>query len=49
MACLVSCLNILLVPYVDSTVLLLVDIVVWTGINMGLDRIRSRKVVQVRN
>lgn len=42
-ACLFSCANILLIPYMDNTVLLVADIVVWSGLNIWFDRIRDRK------
>lgn len=42
-ACLFSCANILLIPYIDNTVMLIVDIVVWTGLNVWFDKIRDRK------
>lgn len=42
-ACLFSCVNILLIPRIDNTVMLIVDIVVWTGLNVWFDKIRDRK------
>lgn len=42
-ACLFSCLNILLVPYVDNTVMLLADIVVWISLNCWFDKIKYKK------
>lgn len=42
-ACLFSCTNILLIPYLDNTMLLIVDITVWSGLNVWFDRIRDRK------
>lgn len=42
-ACLFSCTNILLMPYVNNTVMLISDIVVWIGLNLWFDRIRDRK------
>lgn len=42
-ACLFSCTNILLIPYLNNTVLLIVDIAVWIGLNIWFDRIRDRK------
>lgn len=43
-ACLFSCLNILLIPYVDNTLMLLLDVGVWIGINLWFDRVRDKKV-----
>lgn len=43
LACLFSCLNILLVPYVDNTLMLLADILIWIGLNILFDRIRDKK------
>lgn len=42
-ACLFSCLNILLIPYVNNTVMLLLDVGVWTGINIWFDWVRDKK------
>lgn len=38
-----SCLNILLVPYVDNNILFFGDIVVWIGLNLWFDKIRDKK------
>lgn len=43
MAAVFSCLNILLVPYVDNNILFFGDIAVWVGLNMWFDRIRDKK------
>lgn len=43
MAAVFSCLNILLVPYVDNNILLFGDIAVWIGLNLWFDRIRDKK------
>lgn len=42
-ACLFSCANILLIPYLDNTVLLIADIAVWIGLNIWFDRVRDRR------
>lgn len=44
MAALFSCLNILLVPYVDNNILLFGDIAVWSGLNLWFDRVRDRRI-----
>lgn len=43
LACLFSSLNILLIPYVDNTLMLLADILIWIGLNILFDRIRDKK------
>lgn len=43
LACLFSCLNIFLVPYVDNNVMLGADILVWIGLHLLFDRIRDKK------
>lgn len=47
-ACLFSCLNILFIPYVNNTLMLFVDIVIWVGINLWFDRIKYKRSLQVR-
>lgn len=42
LACLFSCLNILLISYIDNTVMFIVDIFVWIGLNLLFDRIRDK-------
>lgn len=48
-ACLFSCLNILLVPYVDSTLILLADIGVWISLNCWFDKIKYKKSYVEKN
>lgn len=43
MSCAFSAVNILLMPYVDNTVMLVADIMVWTGLNLWWDYLRDRK------
>ena len=43
MSCSFSAANILLVPYVNNTVLLVADIVIWIGLNLWWDYLRDRK------
>lgn len=43
MSCAFSAVNILLIPYVDNTVMLVADIVVWTALNLWWDYLRDRK------
>lgn len=42
MACLFSCLNIVLMRYIDSNVMLLGDMLIWIGLNIWFDRIRDK-------
>ena len=35
--------NILLMPYVDNTIMLVMDIIVWIGLNLWWDKVRDRK------
>jgi UDP-N-acetylmuramyl pentapeptide phosphotransferase/UDP-N-acetylglucosamine-1-phosphate transferase len=42
-SCAFSAVNILLVPVVDNTVMLLADIAVWVGLNLWFDRVRDKK------
>lgn len=42
-SCFFSLLNILLIPYIDNTFLLLLDIILWISINIWFDRIRDIK------
>ena len=43
MSCSFSAANILLVPYVNNTVLLVADIVIWIGLNLWWDYLRDKK------
>ncbi len=43
LACLFSCTNIILISSLDNTLLLLVDIAVWTGLNIWFDTLRDRR------
>lgn len=43
MSCSFSAANILLVPYVNNTVLLVADIVIWIGLNLRWDYLRDKK------
>ena len=43
MATALSAVNILLIPYVNSTLLVVADIVVWTGANLWWNRVRGRR------
>lgn len=42
-SCVFSSLNILLIPYINNTVILLGDILIWIALNLWLDRIIDRK------
>ena len=42
-SCAFSAANVILMPYVDNTVMLIGDIVVWIGLNLWWDRIRDEK------
>lgn len=42
-SCTFSAVNIALMPYVDNTVMLVGDIVVWIGLNLWWDRIRDKR------
>ena len=44
MSCAFSATNIILMPYVDNTLMLLIDISIWVGLNLWWDRIRDRRV-----
>ena len=44
MSCAFSAVNILLMPYVNNTIMLMVDIVVWIGLNLWWDRLRDTSV-----
>lgn len=47
-ACLFSCLNIFLIPYVNNTLMLLADIALWVGLNLWFDRIKYKKTLFFR-
>lgn len=42
-SCTFSAVNIALMPYVDNTVMLVGDIVVWIGLNLWWDRVRDKR------
>lgn len=41
-SCTFSAANILLIPYINSTIMLLADIIVWIGLNLWWDSLRKR-------
>lgn len=43
MSCAFSAANILLVPYVNNTMMLIADIVIWIGLNLWWDYLRDKK------
>lgn len=43
MSCAFSAVNIILMPYVNNTIMLLVDIVVWIALNLWWDRLRDER------
>ncbi|ADV44887.1 MraY family glycosyltransferase [Bacteroides helcogenes] len=43
MSCAFSAANILLMPYVNNTVMLIADIAIWTGLNLYWDYLRDKK------
>lgn len=43
-SCAFSALNILLMPWVDNTVMLIGDVIVWIVLNLWWDRLRDRRV-----
>lgn len=43
-SCGFSALNIILMPYVDNTIMLLGDIIVWVALNLWWDHIRNIKL-----
>lgn len=45
-SCSFSAINIFLMPYVDSIVLLIADISIWVGLNLWWNRIRDRKFLK---
>ena len=49
MSCSFSAANILLVPYVNNTVLLVADIVIWIGLNLWWDYLRDKNTTVQRN
>lgn len=42
-SCVFSGVNILLMPYVDNTIMLLIDVIVWIGLNLWWSRIRRKR------
>ena len=42
-SCLFICLNLCLIPYVNSTLILLLDIALWTILNLWFDRVRDKR------
>lgn len=48
MAGLFSCLNIVLVSYVDNNILFFSDILIWVGLNLWFDKIRDDKIRSIR-
>lgn len=43
-SCAFSAVNIVLMPYVNNTVMLVLDIVVWVGLNLWWDRVRDNRI-----
>ncbi len=43
LACLFSCLNILLISHIDNTIMFIFDILIWSALNLLFDRIRDKK------
>ncbi|MCB7368321.1 undecaprenyl/decaprenyl-phosphate alpha-N-acetylglucosaminyl 1-phosphate transferase, partial [Bacteroides thetaiotaomicron] len=43
-SCVFSGINILLMPYVDNTLMLIGDIVVWIGLNLWWSNVRRKKI-----
>ena len=46
-SCAFSALNIVLMPLVDNTVMLIADILIWIGLNFWWDKIRDRRKVDL--
>lgn len=44
MSCAFSAANILLMPYIDNTVMLIADIVIWVGLNLWWDYLRDKRL-----
>lgn len=44
-SCTFSAANILLMSYINNTILLLVDVIVWIGLNLWWDKLRDRKTL----
>ncbi|WP_455963008.1 MraY family glycosyltransferase [Bacteroides bouchesdurhonensis] len=40
-SCVFSAMNILLIPYVNNTIMLIVDIAIWVGLNLQWDKLRN--------
>lgn len=47
-ACLFALSNIWLLPYVNINILFVIDVAVWTGMNIVFDRIRDRRQAKVK-
>ena len=45
MSCAFSAINILLMLYVNNTIMLMVDIVVWIGLNLWWDKLRESYLI----
>ena len=45
-SCAFSAANIFLMPYIDNTCMLLADIIVWTVLNIYLDKIRDKRMAE---
>lgn len=43
MACFFSCLNIVLIQYINNTLVLLGDVLLWIGLNLWFDKIKNGK------
>lgn len=43
MSCLFSASNILLMPYINNTIMLLGDIIIWVGLNLYWDKLKNRR------
>ena len=45
-SCAFSAANIFLMPYIDNTCMLLADIIIWTVLNIYLDKIRDKRMAE---
>ena len=45
-SCVFSAANIFLMPYIDNTCMLLADIIIWTVLNIYLDKIRDKRMAE---
>lgn len=48
MSCFFCLTNILLIPYIDNSIILLANIIIWIGLNLWLDRLQSKKKNKTR-